>query len=134
MTIMDGATGGKRKGKRGDGGGAADSSAMAGVPIFLRDLLSKLPPHSGPLPNVDLFLDQLRKTVLPPRPVVDEDAPVSGASSAGAVAEDVVLAGSGKRSALEVGGDDDDDDDGAVGNRDDVFRKRRRLQLTAMRD
>jgi hypothetical protein len=43
------------------------------VPAFLRDLLTKLPQHGGILPDIDSFVDQLRKTVLPPRPIPDED-------------------------------------------------------------
>jgi hypothetical protein len=49
----------------------ADSSIVAGLPAFFRELLSKLPVFAGPAPDVDAFVDSLRRTVLPPRPAED---------------------------------------------------------------
>lgn len=124
--LMDGSVGGRRRGRK-DGNDGQDSAALAGVPLFLRDLLSKLPPARGPPPNVEAFLDHLKRTVLPPRPVTDEDAPPLSTNIV-ATDDDVVLAGS-KRGLMQDGDDDDDDDTGAA-NRDDIFRKRRRMRMT----
>jgi hypothetical protein len=125
--LMDGSVGGRRRGRRDGNDGNLDSAALAGVPIFLRELLSKLPPARGPPPNVEAFLEHLRRTVLPPRPVTDEDAAPTAASVITAD-DDVVLAGS-KRGLLKEG-DDDDDDDAAAASRDDIFRKRCRMRMT----
>lgn len=133
IALMDTGVGGRRRHRRDGGdGGNLDSAALAGVPIFLRDLLVKLPPHKGPAPNIDAYLDQLRRTVLPPRPVTDEDGTgvARGTGGAGLVPDDegVVLAGA--KRGMPDDDDDDDDDGGAAGSRDDIFRKRCRMRMT----
>lgn len=63
---------GKKRMIRRDGDSTIDTNLLNNVPLFLRDLLARLPPHTGPPPDIDTFLDHLKKTVLPPRPVTDE--------------------------------------------------------------
>jgi hypothetical protein len=48
--------------------------SLAGLPIILRDLLSKLPLHNGNSPDIDCFVRHIKSITLPPRPSV-EDTP-----------------------------------------------------------
>lgn len=49
--------------------------SLAGLPAILRDLLAKLPFHSGPLPDVDGFVRHVKSVILPPRPEPEENSP-----------------------------------------------------------
>ena len=77
-----------------------------GIPTFLHGLLSKLPsfPPDAPLPDVEMFVERLRRTILPPRPVTAHE-----------LDESARLVGSSKR------GRDDD--------HDDIFRQRQRTKV-----
>lgn len=48
--------------------------SLAGLPAILRDLLAKLPFHSGPLPDVDGFVRHVKSVILPPRPEPEESS------------------------------------------------------------
>eukprot|EP01034_Spumella_vulgaris_P021620 gene21620-27659_t len=50
--------------------------SLAGLPVILRDLLSKLPLHNGQPPDIDCFVRHVKSITLPPRPSV-EDVPDS---------------------------------------------------------
>lgn len=142
---------------RGVGGGDVqsaldvDSSILSGLPAFFKELLAKLPAYTGPTPDVDAFVDRLKRTVLPPRPGDEplhrrsgqEDNVVEGVSQpnkrrrvAGRrddesayeggmdIIEDVEAAGD-----IDGGFDADEDATVAMESRDDVFKRRHRLKL-----
>ena len=48
--------------------------SLAGLPVILRDLLAKLPFHSGPAPDVDGFVRHMKSVILPPRPAPEDIA------------------------------------------------------------
>lgn len=156
VTFMESGFGKKR---RRDGESAIDSNLFANVPLFLRDLLARLPPHTGPPPDIDTFLEHLKKTVLPPRPVTDERdenttqstiaGNTTGAASTstttttttnvnglrqlnGTNDDAVILLSGGKRTRNY---DDEDEDDEIVGSRnddgsrDDIFQQRCRRRM-----
>jgi hypothetical protein len=134
----------------------ADSSILAGLPAFFKELLSKLPAFTGPAPDVDAFVDNLRRTVLPPRPVEDafnrhpvqsEQDTVQGASLLGKRNQNRMV-GQHNESAYEDGMDviedaevgllgrdneatiqADEDATSAMESRDDVFKRRHRQKL-----
>lgn len=67
--VADGGKKGRGKNSMEQGSALdADSSILAGLPAFFRELLTKLPPFNGSVPDIDAFVDNLRRTVLPPRP------------------------------------------------------------------
>lgn len=111
-----------------------DGVELSGVPIFLRDLLVALPPISGPVPNTDEFIDQLRRTVLPPRPISDKKGSSSGDSLLGlgvSVPQDTSSQTGNKRKLLSIDDDSDlDRDANFMDNKNDVFKQRRRVKLT----
>lgn len=49
------------------------NQSVSGLPIILRDLLSKLPTHIGPVPDIDGFIRHMKSMILPPRPSVDDN-------------------------------------------------------------
>ncbi len=49
--------------------------SLAGLPVILRDLLAKLPFHTGPLPDVDGFVRHMKSVILPPRPAPEDHSP-----------------------------------------------------------
>ena len=49
--------------------GAAGDKSLNDVPAFFKDLLHKLPTYSGPPPDIDSLLKQLKSTPLPPRSI-----------------------------------------------------------------
>ena len=63
---------GQRRWKR-DRDGDDGPGHFSGVPPVLREFLPRLPAHSGPIPDVEGFIRQLRAVVLPPRPADDGD-------------------------------------------------------------
>ena len=63
---------GQRRWKR-DRDGDDGPGHFSGVPPLLREFLPRLPAHSGPIPDVEGFIRQLRAVVLPPRPADDGD-------------------------------------------------------------
>lgn len=139
-TLME--TGlGKRKLRR-DGEGI-DPNLLTGVPIFLRDLLARLPPHVGPPPDIDTFLEHLKKTVLPPRPSTEErDETVVGQSTAfnplanqhkSTSEDDVILLSGSKRKGNYEDEEEDEEDSGIKRedeNRDDIFKQRCRFRMS----
>ena len=64
---------GQRRWKRDRGDGDDGPGHFSGVPPVLREFLPRLPAHSGPIPDVEGFIRQLRAVVLPPRPSDDVD-------------------------------------------------------------
>jgi hypothetical protein len=100
----------------------------------------RLPPHAGPLPDVDGFIRQLRTCILPPRPSSGptEADIMSAATSLPSMGPNVGMKRGIDGAALPAaaapaGGKDDEDDeedeDPAGGGRDDVFRQRSRARL-----
>ena len=63
---------GQRRWKR-DRDGDDGPGHFSGVPPVLREFLPRLPAHTGPIPDVEGFIRQLRAVVLPPRPSDDSD-------------------------------------------------------------
>jgi hypothetical protein len=67
------------------------NQSLSGLPMILRDLLSKLPTHIGPVPDIDGFIRHMKSMILPPRPSIDDnimmidvnDVSSSGSSSDG---------------------------------------------------
>ena len=49
------------------------NQSLSGLPMILRDLLSKLPTHIGPVPDIDGFIRHMKSMILPPRPSVDDN-------------------------------------------------------------
>jgi hypothetical protein len=141
VTLMESGIGKKRMRRDGEG---IDPNLLAGVPIFLRDLLARLPPHTGPPPDIDTFLDHLKKTVLPPRPVTEErDEGISGNGLSflsslqmkpSTTEDDVILLAGSKRKGNFDQEEDDDDERGARRaddeSRDDIFKQRCRLRMS----
>ena len=64
---------GQRRWKRDRGDGDDGPGHFSGVPPVLREFLPRLPTHTGPIPDVEGFIRQLRALVLPPRPADDGD-------------------------------------------------------------
>lgn len=138
VSLMESGLNKRRIRREGEG---IDPNLLAGVPIFLRDLLARLPPHTGPPPDIDTFLEHLKKTVLPPRPVTDEqnetssgiifNSSVMGQKSS--TEDDVILLTGSKRKANFDEDDDDEDEAGRRADedgRDDVFKQRCRLRMS----
>lgn len=116
------------KGRRKRRGDDVQEVELSGVPIFLRDLLLALPPHSGYVPNTDEFIDQLRRTVLPPRPVSE----TNGGHSDTLLGFGSGSLESGNKRKLQSMDDDADLDIDENNNNDskhDVFRQRRRVKM-----
>lgn len=86
---------------------AAPSASLA---PSIRSFLSRLPPHSGVVPDVSSYMETLRKTILPPRPVES----------------------SGQGSTMKRKIDDvlvDDDKKISDGNHKNLFTSRQRMKL-----
>jgi hypothetical protein len=64
---------GQRRWRRDRGDGDDGPGHFSGVPPVLREFLPRLPAHTGPIPDVEGFIRQLRAIVLPPRPADDGD-------------------------------------------------------------
>ena len=63
---------------------------LTGLPNILRDFIPRLPTHSGPLPDIDSFVRQLRACVVPSRPsetAVSLDPPAADGEGAPIQAE-----------------------------------------------
>jgi hypothetical protein len=141
VSLMESGLGKKRTRREGEG---IDPNLLAGVPIFLRDLLARLPPHTGPPPDIDTFLDHLKKTVLPPRPVTEEqnenasggiifNNSILGQHVKSSTEDDVILLTGSKRKVNFDGEDDDEDEAGRRADddsRDDIFKQRCRLRMS----
>jgi len=125
-------TGGKTQRRKRDDA-PPDGVELSGVPIFLRDLLVALPSHVGPVPNTDNFIDQLRRTVLPPRPISEKGSASNDTllGLGGSVPQDTSIQAGNKRKLLSTDDDADyDRDANYADNKNDVFRQRRRVKLT----
>ena len=128
-----------RRRKKGDDGSHHEME-LSGVPIFLRDLLISLPIHmGGSSPNTSAFIDQLRRTVLPPRPVSEKGSSFADSSVLGLGGTNVLdLPASSNSSVyykrkIGVVADEDTDFDCKQNYNDDghdVFRQRRRLKIS----
>ena len=88
-----------------------DSELTVAIPTIVKELLYKLPEYQGPVINVDTFIDQLRKSILPAQP-----------SSV-----DVSKVSSGSYTEAADGGECDVND--SESRRDDIFRKRQRARI-----
>jgi len=105
------------------------NTTTTGVPTVLSNLISRLPPHVGLEPNIDLFLRHLKSTTLPPRPLVEEERDLS--SNIGAKR---TIPGAEWLSGMSAAGNADGDDidyemnEAAHSSRDDVFRQRQRAR------
>lgn len=93
--------------------------SLAGLPLILRDLLSRLPSHSGPSPDIDLFVRHLKSITLPPRPSQEESDAAAAAGSGGAA---------NWMDANYEGGEVDREEPEDQGD-GDLFRKRQRARL-----
>jgi hypothetical protein len=84
--------------------------SMAGLPLILRDLLTKLPLYTGTPLNSDGFIRHMRGVVMPPRPAVEETA-VAAVST-----NDMEIAAAAAAEAAAAGdrADDGNDDDDLV--------------------
>ena len=135
----------------------ADSSILAGLPAFFKEVLSKLPAFNEPTPDIDAFIDNLRRTVLPPRPreefnthrqkqneIQSNSAPsILGKRNRPADVH-MEAAYEGSIDVIEDGDvgvereynynyevklHGDDDDNLSLENRDDIFKRRHRQKL-----
>ena len=127
--------GNPRRRKRGDDGNQQEME-LSGVPIFLRDLLLALPGHQPaagpPRPSSEAFIDQLRRTVLPPRPVTERGGGGYSDSALGlGSSHEVVPNGSGNKRKLTAADEEADFDreENYGDSRHDVFRQRRRVKM-----
>ena len=123
-------------------------SETMGIPVPIRELLVHIPTYTGPLPDIETCIKNLRSMVLPPRPVDSELSHVS--SSNGDVGTISILSGGNKRPREEAIGRDwmkamngleEADDEEATDKilpktnlestirSDDVFRQRQRARL-----
>lgn len=119
--------------KKGDDGNQHEME-LSGVPIFLRDLLLSLPSHVGETsPSTDSFIDQLRRTVLPPRPVSEKGSGYTDSSSVlglgSTSALDLPVSSGYKRKMTAAADEDADFDREDNDGRHDVFRQRRRVKM-----
>jgi len=104
-------------------------ATSTGVPTVLSNLISRLPPHVGPEPSIDMFLRHLKSTTLPPRPLEEEERDLtSNIGVKRAVPGAEWLSGMSAQSA--EGGDDIDYEmnEAAQTSRDDIFRQRQRAR------
>jgi hypothetical protein len=125
-----------RRKKRGDDGSQQEFE-LSGVPIFLRDLLLTLPPNTGPSPGADAFIDHLRRTVLPPRPISETGGGYNDSSTFGFNTQKSapLPANSGNKRKASPSADDDADydrDENADDSKHDVFRQRRRIRMNPL--
>lgn len=111
----------KRKREQG-----TQEAELEGVPIFLRSLLSGLPAYTGRPLDTKVFIDQLKESVLPPRPVTEESVVYS--DSHFSIGSHTI---GQSRKAMTKATDDFDDDVEENTNCNDIFRQRRRQKLTA---
>lgn len=115
--------------------------SLAGLPVILRDLLGRLPFHSGPLPDVDGFIRHMKGVILPPRPEPDandgNELDTVLLRNADGTADGDGLNGAPAPSWLGKHATDEDEQDTADGVTDlassaaadeDVFRKRKRAR------
>ena len=128
----------------GAGGGVTDTVSGPQIPIFLKDLISRLPQHTGGIIDVDAVIEQLRRAVLPPRPAPEdhqnsvaggisgEQMNVTGKKGAGATDMDI----DNKRNRDEMEISDSNYDIGYMEksyeedfDRNDIFRQRQRMRL-----
>lgn len=113
--------------EQGAGQGFDDPTGyLAGIPSIIREILPKLPPNVGPMPDITAFLKHLRGVVLPLRP-----EGTSGWSNKREVENDGdESAAAGKRKAATTGDEDEDDDNIDEDDRkEDAFKKRQRAKL-----
>ncbi len=132
VTLMETGLGGKRRVVRRDA--ESTDANLSGVPVFLRDLLVRLPMHTGPPPDIDTFVDHLRRTVLPPRPVTEDREEGTSLLQTKPSTEDDIILLSGTKRVRNYGEDEEDDEDNGRGdddNRDDIFRARCRARISA---
>jgi hypothetical protein len=108
--------------------------SLAGLPVILRDLLAKLPFHSGPLPDTEGFIRHMKGVILPPRPEPEDTSAQE--------AEALVLGGGADGDSGAVGApswlgkhaqdeaDDENDEPGKAAPvvEEDVFRIRKRAR------
>lgn len=135
---MDRSSEGHNRRRRKGEDGNQHEMELSGVPIFLRDLLLALPNNlEGPRPSTDAFIDQLRRTVLPPRPMSEKGNDPRDSSSAlglgGSHLLDLPVTSNpgNKRKIASVLNEDADSDREEPFNdgRHDVFRQRRRVKM-----
>lgn len=141
QAALDSQHGKKKWGRNSKDAALSDDVLLAGLPAFFKELLTKLPPLNGPMPDVDFFVDTLRRTVLPPRPsediaagkwqsIVGEESGKRGrpgnTNIEGGIADDGAIISAGTDTALIEGEMDVIED---YSNKNDIFRKRQRLRL-----
>ena len=103
--------------------GAEFHLSMSGLPVVLRDLLSKLPSHTGPMPDIDGFVRHMKSIVLPPRPadeIMDESVRNDFDSAKNLDTLD--------KMNTDLDQIDENQDTDQVDEKDDVFRQRKRLR------
>jgi hypothetical protein len=101
---------------------------LAGIPSIIREMLPRLPPHMGPMPDITAFLKHLRGVVLPLRPEGTSGWGNRRDNDGGGDVDEGTA--TGKRKAF-AGGDEEDDDDyiGEDDRKEDAFKKRQRAKL-----
>ena len=124
-----------------------ESGTLAGLSNILRDFIPRLPTHSGPLPDVDGFIRQLRGCILPPRPaeITASEMDYGGGGGSGGLQPVIGIKRgvggmdgppSSSVTAPTTNEEDDDDeeeqDDQTNGAREDVFRQRQRARLALL--
>lgn len=120
--------------------------SLAGLPVVLRNLLSKLPFHSGPSPDYDGFIRHVKNIILPPRPeeVADEAVGLNSKLNDESLLENNLMQAEWLRQLegnndiyLDGGFQEVSDHKSISGNSgksklevEDIFRKRQRIKRT----
>ena len=100
---------------------------------ILREFVIHLPPHQGPLPDIEMCLKQLKNIVLPPRPASEEYIDPNQTTSTKRGRDEIVhqsdwinaAAGNMDEDAHEEFGKPEGD----TIRSDDIFRQRQRMRL-----
>jgi hypothetical protein len=114
-----------------------------GIASIVREFVPRLPHHTGPIPDIEGFIRQLRACVMPPRPADDgeggsslgkrgrDDAAPAGAGAPTNAADWLQAPGVNAGDDTAKAGDDDEEEpeDDGKSSRDDVFRQRQRAKL-----
>jgi len=106
------------------------NTTSTGVPTVLSNLISRLPPHVGPEPSIDMFLRHLKSMTLPPRPLEEEERDLSSNIGVKRMIPGAEWLSGMNAQGNADGGDDIDYEmnDAAQTSRDDIFRQRQRAR------
>ncbi|KAJ1425454.1 hypothetical protein B484DRAFT_420154 [Ochromonadaceae sp. CCMP2298] len=102
--------------------------SMVGLPVLLRNLLAKLPFHSGPPPDIDGFVRHVKSIILPPRPEPEDLPEAEGETGAASAAPAWMAAQEEEEDAKPAPKDSKKAaKDSSDVKEEDVFRKRRKV-------